>query len=172
MTITNTEGQVLAATYSTDETTASTLPIGTWASQFFRTMARVIVPVAAGDSLKIIGRARVTADMPEPRYTVGISTSLWGYDCDGALSSSGPWWPLDSSTGDNVTPDRHHMPIVLAGFYHVPADWPTGHRLVVVIRSDAASTAARSGDCVTVDKLTRLTVDRWTTPAPASLEGQ
>jgi hypothetical protein len=162
VTTANTEGQILAATYSTDETTAANLPIGTWASQYFRTMARVIVPAAAGDSLKIEGRARVTADMPAPRYTVGISTSFMGYDCDDEQGSSGPWWPLDTSTGDNVTPDRHHMPIVLAGFYQVPADWPTGHRLVVVLRSDAASTAARSGDCVTVDKLTRLTVDRWT----------
>lgn len=155
---------ILAATYSTDETTATTLPIGTWSGQAFRTMARLIAPVNAGDILVMNGRARVTADMPDPRYTVGVSTSLMGYDCDDGLGSSGPWWPLDSSTGDNVDPSRHHMPIVIHGVYQVPDSWPHGHRIVVVLRSDAASTAARSGDFVTVDKLTRLTVDRWTTP--------
>lgn len=159
-------GATLAAVYSTNETTATTLPIGTWAGQAYRTMARLIVPVNPGDVLDIDGRARVTNDAPLPRYTVGVSTGLWGYDCDDGVGSAGPWWLLDTQTGDNVDPARHHMPVSITAVYTVPADWPDGHRLVVVLRCDAASTQARADDALTVDKLTRLTARRWTTPTP------
>lgn len=167
MTIIAATGLTLTGLYSTDETTATTLPIGTWAGQAYRTMARVVVPVAAGDLLDIDGRARVTNDAPDPRYTVGVETGLWGYDCDSGQGSAGPWWLLDRQTGDNVDVPRHHLPISITGAYTVPADWPDGHRLVVVLRCDAASTAARAGDALTVDNLTRLTVRRRTALAPA-----
>jgi hypothetical protein len=164
---TGVEGMALASVCSTNETTATTLPIGSWAGQAYRTIARLIVPVAPGDVLDIDGRARVTNDASEPRYNVGVETGLWGYDVDTELGSSGAWWLLDAQTGDNVTPDRHHLPVAITGVYTVPADWPAGHRLVVVLRCDAESTAARAGDALTVNKLTRLTVRRWTAP-PAS----
>lgn len=157
---TGTQGGPLAL-YSTNTTTATTLPITPWSGQAVRTVARVIVPVSAGQVLDMDGRARFTNDAPLPRYTVGISTALWGYDVDSGLGSAGPWWTLDHSTGDNVTPDRHHIPVTITGVYTVPADWPAGHRITVVLRSDAASTQARDGDAVTADDLTRLTVRVW-----------
>lgn len=163
-TATDTATMAPAAVYSTNETTASTLPVGSWAGQLPRTMARLIVPVAAGDVLDIDGRARVTNDASLPRYPVGVETGLWGYDCDDGYGSDGMWWLLDAQTGDNVTPDRHHLPVAITGVYTVPADWPAGHRLVVVLRCDAESTAARADDALTVNPLTRLTVRRWTTP--------
>jgi hypothetical protein len=159
-----TDGMTVAALYSTNVSTATTLPIGTWSGQEYRTMARVIVPVIAGDMLDCDGRARVTNDAPEPRYTVGVSTALWAYDCDDGLGSSGPWTQIDVSTGDNVDPARHHMPVAITAVYTVPATWPPGHRIVIVLRSDAASTQARANDALTVDPLTRLTVRRWTAP--------
>lgn len=165
MTVTTTEGMTLAAEYSTDETTATTLPITPWAGGAVRTMARVIVPVASGDILSCDARARVTNNAPEPRYTVGVSSSLWAYDCDTALGSAGPWVQIDTSTGDNVDPARHHMPLLTTAVYTVRADWPAGHRIVIVLRSDAASTQARADDALTVDPLTRLTVRRWTAQA-------
>jgi hypothetical protein len=164
MTIITTEGMALAATYSTAETTATTLPVGTHAGSMFRTMARLIVPVTPGDVLDIDGRARVTNDASEPRYTVGVTTGLWGYDVDTEEGSSGPWWLLDQETGDNVDAPRHHLPVAVTAVYTVPPDWPAGHRIVVVLRCDAESTAWRSGDALTVDPRTRLTVRRWTTP--------
>jgi hypothetical protein len=164
MTMTTTEGMTLVAEYSTDETTATTLPITPWAGGAVRTVARVIVPVQAGDVLDCDARARVTNGASEPRYTVGVSSSLWMYDCDSELASAGPWVQIDTSTGDNVDAPRHHMPLLTTAVYTVPADWPDGHRMVIALRSDAASTQARTGDALTVDPLTRLTVRRWTAP--------
>lgn len=163
---TSTGPSVLAGITTTDETTATVLPITPWAGGAVRTMARDIVPVAPGDLLDIDGRARVTNNASLPRYTVGVSTSIWEYDLDDGLGSDGPWTQIDTSTGDNVSPDRHHMPLLTTAVYTVPADWPAGHRIVIVLRSDAASTQARTGDALTVDPLTRLTVRRWANPTP------
>jgi hypothetical protein len=160
----STDGMAPAGLWTTNVSTATTLPITAWSGQALRTMARVIVPVAAGDVLDCDGRARVTNDADEPRYTVGVSTALWAYDLDDGLGSNGLWTQIDVSTGDNVDPPRHHMPVALTAVYTVPPDWPAGHRIVIVLRCDAASTQARTGDCLTVDPLTRLTVRRWTTP--------
>lgn len=167
MTVITTENMILTAEYSTDETKASTLPIMPWAGQAVRTMARVIVPVAAGDVLSCDARARVTNNSPEPRYTVGVSSSLWAYDCDDGLGSDGPWVQIDTSTGDNVDAPRHHMPLLTTAVYTVPTGWPPGHRIVIVLRCDAASTQARANDALTVDPLTRLSVRRWTAPPAA-----
>lgn len=157
-------GLVLADLWSTTDVTATSLPIGLQETAF-RTMLRVEVPCQPGDLLDIVGDARVTLDTPEPRYTTGVSWSLWGYDEDnGVGGSEGPWWLLGTSLGDNVTPDRHHMPLSISRCYQVPATWTPGHRLVVVLRAVAGSTAARAGDAVTVDKLGELTVRRWTAP--------
>lgn len=164
MTITTTEGMAPAAAYSTDEVVATTLPIGTWAGQAYRTMLRVIAPVAAGDVLDVTAWARVTNDAPEPRYTVGVEYGLWQYDVDNGLGTKGLWTLIGPQCGDNVDPTRHHMPLAITAAYQVPADWPAGHRMVVVLRADAASTAARAGDCLTADKLGTLTVRRWTAP--------
>lgn len=168
----STAGMTLTGLYTTNVSTATSLPIGTWAGQYLRTMARVIVDVAPGDVLDIDGRARVTNDAPEPRYTVGVSTALWQYDADNGLGSAGTWTQIDVSTGDNVDPPRHHLPVALTGIYTVPPDWPAGHRMVIVLRSDAASTDARPGDALTADDLTRLTVRRWTPPTPTAMENR
>lgn len=163
MTVTTTEGMTLAALYSTDEVTAVTtgLPVGTWAGQNYRTMLRVVVPVAAGDVLDINGWARCTNNVG---YTVGIEYGLWQYDADNGQGSSGTWTLTGPQCGDNVDPTRHHMPLAIADVYPIPPDWPEGHRIVIVLRADAASTAAQSGDKVTVDPLGTLTVRRWTLP--------
>lgn len=171
MTIINTEGMVLAALYSTNEVAATTLPIGTWAGQAYRTMLRAIVPVAAGDVLDVDGWSRPTNNAALPRYTVGVTYGLWAYDVDNGLGSAGTWWHIGPECGDNVSADRHHLPIALTSVYAVPDDWPAGHRIVIVLRADAASTAARAGDALTADPLGTLTVRRWTTPDPTPQEG-
>lgn len=156
--------------WSTTEVTADTLPIKPWANQAYRTMLRVVVPVEAGDVLDITGRARVTndtgRDRGEPGYNVGVGYHLWGYDVDSGQGSSGPWWRLGERNGDNVDRGRHHMPLHTEDVYRVPADWPTGHRIVVVFRGDAHSTAAVDGDTLTVDDgYGVLTVRRWSEAA-------
>jgi hypothetical protein len=155
----------LAALHATDEVTASTLPVDlpvdTW-----RTMLRLVVPVDAGDVLDVHGWARVTndtgRDRGEPGYTVGVGYHLWAYDADSGQGTAGPWWRISPLKGDNVTRARHHMPLDISTVYQVPADWPAGHRIVVVLRADAHSTAWVKGDTLTVDQsYGHLTVRRW-----------
>lgn len=162
--ITSFEGMTLAGLYSTDEVPATTLPIGLKAGLGYRTLLRVTVPVAAGDVLDIVGRARITNDT-SPGYTVGIGYHLWMYDADNGLGSSGQWTRISSLCGDNVPRDRHHMPLITDTLYTVPADWPTGHRMVIVLRGDAMSTAA-DGQSITVDQAYgQLRVRRYTPAA-------
>ncbi|MEU2143628.1 hypothetical protein ABZ741_04855 [Streptomyces globisporus] len=169
MTICTTEGLVLAGEYGTDEVTASVLPVDlpvdTW-----RTVSRLVVPAVAGDVLSVSARARVTNDTGRSRgtagYTVGVGYHLWAYDCDSGQGSSGPWWRISSLNGDNVDRVRHHMPLHTSTLYRVPDDWPPGHRIVVVLRADAHSTAWVSGDTLTVDQAYgHMQVRRWTHPA-------
>lgn len=154
-------GQVLASIHSTDEVPATSIPLDK-VTDTYRTMLRLIVPVKAGDLLDVYGRARITNDAG---YNSGIGYHLWAYDVDSGQGSSGPWWRISSYNGDNVNPERHHMPLHTSTVYQVPADWPTGHRITVVLRADAHSTAAQTGDTITVDQAYgHLVVRRWTTP--------
>lgn len=159
--ITSASDLTFAGIYATDEVPAKTLPIGTGPGQGYRTLLRVIVPVAPGDVLDVVGRARVTNDTTPPGYTVGVGYHLWAYDCDSGQGTAGPWWRISSWCGDNVARDRHHMPLMVDTVYTVPADWPDGHRMVVVLRGDAMSTKA-DGQSLTVDQdYGQLTVRRY-----------
>jgi len=168
MTVISTEGLILDAEWGTDEITATTLPVDL-STTTWRTMSRIIVPTAAGDVLSVNARARVTNDTGrnrgEPGYTVGVGYHLWMYDCDNGQGTAGPWTRISSYNGDNVSRDRHHMPLHITTTWQVPEGWPDGHRVVVVLRADAHSTAWRSGDTLTVDTAYgHMQVRRWTTP--------
>jgi len=158
MTITTTPaGHQPVSLHSTDEVVATTLPVDlptdTW-----RTMLRIVVPVVPGDVLDVDARARVTNDCG---YVIGVGWHLWAYDTDSGLGSAGPWWRIGPSSGDNVIPQRHHLPLSTTSVYTVPADWPAGHRITIALRADAHSTAWVAGDALTVDPLGVLTVRRW-----------
>jgi hypothetical protein len=168
MTIIAAEALTPAGIYATDEVVPTTIPIDL-ATDTYRTMLRVVVPVAAGDLLDISGWARVTNDTGRNRgdagYTVGVGYHLWMYDVDDGPVSAGDWLRISPLCGDNVTRDRHHMPLAISTTYTVPADWPEGHRMVVVLRADAHSTAWIAGDTLTVDRdYGQLTVRRWAAP--------
>lgn len=152
--------RIPVALHSTDEVVATSLPVDL-STETWRTMLRAVVPVAAADQLDVSAWARVTNDCG---YVIGVGWHLWAYDVDAALGSAGPWWRISLSNGDNVEPKRHHMPLHISTVYEVPADWPAGHRIVVVLRADAHSTAAQSGDVLTVDPLGSLVVRCWSTP--------
>lgn len=150
----------LVDVYRTRDVPATKLPIGTGPGQGYRTLLRVVVPVDAGDELDIVGRARVTNDT-SPGYTVGVGYHLWMYDADNGQGSAGTWTQISSLCGDNVDRVRHHMPLLTDAVYTVPADWPSDHRMVVVLRGDAMSTAA-DGQAITVDQAYgQLTVRRY-----------
>lgn len=164
-------GLELAGIYTTTEVTAqaSDLPVVAASTGAIRTMARIVVPVEAGDVLDLDGRQRVTNDVGPTYYTVGIGYWWDTYDADDGLDSGDPakiWTRIPPVNGQNV--DRsivHHLPLTLvADVYRVPAGWPPGHRMVVCFRANASSTAyaVNSGaDKVTVDNYGVITVRRY-----------
>ena len=152
--IVNTAAQRPAWLGFTDEVCPSFIPIGTAPGGYVTMLRLVCPPCVPGDILDVSGFARITDDAALPRYTVGVGYHGWAYDADdGVTPVRNKVWTLISPTcGDNVTPDRHHMPLVYCFAWQVPATWPSGHRPVIVARADAESTAVRSGDRLTVDK--------------------
>ena len=153
------------ALYSDDATATGTIPVDL-SSNTPKMVRRVVVPVQAGDLLKIDGYSRVTNDCG---YTIGVGYHLWYFDVDdGQPWPHGTWKQIGNSNGDNVDPTRHHMPAHISAAFIVPADWPTGHRMTVVFQVDAHSTAWKSGDTLTVDSYGHLTVEKWSTAAPTA----
>lgn len=132
----------------------------------YRILYRVVMGgVEPGDTLDIDADARVTNDLG---YNIGVGWHLWMYDYNNPLKTNGPWWRISALSGENVTANMHHMPLHLSTLFTMPADWPSGHRPVIVFRADAHSTAWQSGDTLTVDAgYGQLIVRRWATPAPA-----
>lgn len=161
-------GLVLSGMYeSTDVVTGSGLPI-TLTGCSYRTILRTQVPAQPGDALDVTANARTTDDASEPRYNTGVTWNLAYYDVDNGLGSGGTWYGLGTSEGENITPDSHHLAMSIDRTLLIPSTWVPGHRIAVVLRACAESTAARSGDAVTVDPLGELVVLRWTTPAAAA----
>lgn len=139
---------VLSNIYATTDVPAATLPVDL-ATNTFRTMLRQVVPVNAGDMLDVGAFARVTNDCG---YTIGVGWHLAAYDVDNPPATPAEWLKISPSLGDNVTKDRHHMPLHIGVAYTIPADWPVGHRITILLRADAHSTAAVPGDTLTVDQ--------------------
>lgn len=154
------ETQRPVALYADDAVVASSIPVDLSPDTPVRTM-RVVVPVQAGDVLDVTAEGRITNDVG---YNVGVGSRLQWYDVDDGIAWPHAWpWPqIGTPTGDNVPPQRHHMPLTLTRVYQVPADWPDGHRMVINLMVDAHSTAWKSGDTLTVDGYGQLVVRRWT----------
>ena len=169
---------VLKGEYSNDTITPGvTLPVD-GVTDTERTVVTRVLPVDPGDVLDIDVRSRVTNDTGKSRsqagYTVGVGARLYVYDHDPEPGPDGTvptasereWTKIGPSWGDNVSRDRHHLPIHITAHWQVPADWPVGHRIVVVLRLDAHSTAAVAGDVLPVDPgYTLLKVSRKGLPA-------
>ena len=156
---------------STREVVPSTLPVDL-PTDTYREAMRIVVPAAAGDRLDITAMARVTNDCG---YTVGVGWHLWWYDCDPEPDANGIVPPtatrtrvkISPSMGDNVPASRHHLPLHISSLYTVPDTWPEGHRMVVLLRVDAHSTAWQAGDTLTFDKAyAELIVRRWAKTSP------
>lgn len=159
----NVNACTLASLHTTSEVTAlGGVAITSAAGVGYATMLRAVCDVQAGDVLDVEARCRVTN---QTSYTVGVGYHLWCYDADDGITpvSAKPWQLIGRLNGDNVTarPRRHHMPCHLHDVWEVPADWPAGHRPVVVMRVDAHSTAAQPGDELVVDDYGVLTVRVW-----------
>ena len=111
------------------------LAVTSTAGKGFEIVLRTAAPVDAGDTLDVSAYFRVTNELPA---NVGVGGHLWAYDLDGDVSDQ---WRIGPSNGDNVDRQRHHMPVALQTVYSVPQDWPAGHRMAVVLKADAHSTA-------------------------------
>ena len=102
----------------------------------FTDMLTTDVDVNPGDTLDVSSYFRVTNDLVK---TVGVGAHLWAFNADQPGSTP---FRISPSTGDNVDPARHHMPIVLQTVYVVPDDWPPGDAMTIVFKADAHSTTA------------------------------
>jgi hypothetical protein len=136
---------------STNEVVPSVINIASAPGGYVTMLRLVCCPSSPGDIFKVSGFGRVTNDASEPRYNVGVGYHGWLYDVDDGLAVH-PWTRVSPYCGDNVTPDRHHMPLMYDFAFQLPATWIEGHRPVVALRADAESTARRAGDQLTVDQ--------------------
>jgi hypothetical protein len=147
---------------TTVERVGTSVSIGTVSGDQKRVLYWLVVPVVAGQVLRVQGRARVTNDVAAARrYTTGFGYWLDSYDYnDGAEYADKVWTRIGPLYGDNVTADRHHMPCDIFDDYEIPAAWPSGHRMKVAMRGDAASSSVdrQDGDVLTVDDYGRLSV--------------
>ncbi|MEH0442435.1 hypothetical protein QA811_01870 [Streptomyces sp. B21-102] len=148
------------------ETTAIPVDLS---SSSYRTLYRIVLGGAdPGDVLDIDADARVTNNCG---YNIGVAWHLWIYSYTNPLKTNGPWWRISAFSGENVTPDMHHMPLHISTLYRMPADWPPGDRPVIVMRADAHSTAWNSnggGDTLDVDAgYGQLIVRQWKLPIAA-----
>ena len=170
-----TGGQQLASVMATDpfQSPAAPLLLGALEtnaipvdlpSNTYRTLYRVVLGgVEPGDYLDVDADARVTNNCG---YNIGVGWHLWMYSYTNPLKTQGPWWRISAFSGENVTPDMHHIPLHISTLYRMPADWPSGHRPVIVLRADAHSTAWQPGDTLDVDAgYGQLIVRRYTAPS-------
>jgi len=169
----NTESMIGPMSYGSDENVALTsgIPVDL-ATNTFRWLYRDVVPCKAGDIFRIHGEARVTNDVGRElgqfRYTVGVGWSLWYYDVDdtSGVPAAQRTYQIGTPMGDNVTVDRHHMPLCITRRFKAPTNWIDGHRIVFIMRADAHSTAWAKNDDndkLTVDNYGSLDILRWTT---------
>lgn len=150
---------------ATDESTTETLPVATNAYSN-RTVLRVPILVAAGDVLDVTGQMQITNDTGR---VIGTGLHLYVYDVDLVPAipvADREWTEIAPLTADNCPPDRHHMPLATSAVWLVPADWPDGHRAMVVMQAAAFRSSAQSGETVRVDQVyDLLTVRRYTPTA-------
>lgn len=146
----------------TDEPAATSLPVATSSTR--RTVLRAAVPVAPGDLLDVTARAQVTNDTGK---NIGVGWHLWVYDVDmqPVVPPLSAWTRIAPWTADNVDPTRHHMPLITDAVWTVPADWPEGHRAMVVFQAAAFRTTPIAGETVRVDQdYCLLAIRRLTAP--------
>lgn len=174
MTAISSTGLELVRVQSDDQLMSPTIPVDLSTETPKRLYRLVTGPLMPSDLLDIDADARVTNDCGRSggtRYTIGVGWHLWAYSYTDPLRDKGPWWRISHFMGDNVDPTRHHMPLHISRLYQVPADWPAGDRMVIVLQADAHSTqwAANGGtDQLTADDgYGQIIVRHWAAPAAA-----
>lgn len=155
-------GRVIIDAWWDDEQVAGELPLDL-ATNTWRTLLRLAIPVLAGDALDIYADGKVTNDTG---IVTGIGYHLWSYD---ASAESGPardatWRMIGDSLGENVTPPGHHLVLNISRMLVIPHDWPVGHSVGIAFRADAHSTGwlgNTTGKGITVDPHGILKVWQW-----------
>lgn len=147
------ENPIVLGTYYTDEVPATKLEINDGDPDLYAVMLRKVLPVDAGDYLKVHAFGRWTNDTGQ---VTGIGWHIWLYDVDDGLGASGPSWRrISPLNGENILPNgsMHHMPGQSFCMYRIPDDWIPGHRATVVFRASAhRTTNLIPTQYITVDK--------------------
>jgi len=131
-------------------------------------LLRTWVTANPGDALEVTARAQITNDTGK---IIGVGHALWAYDVDLApeipvAQQPETWTQMAPHLAENCTPDRHHMPLEMDAWWTVPADWPPGHRVMVLYRAAAFRTTPAPGETVRVDEgYGQLVIKRYV-PAP------
>ena len=152
--------------FSTTEVPAATtgLPVSSWAGNVanWRTMSRIVLPTIDElfmfSTMVVHARGRVTNDVG---YNVGVGYHLWMYDANGSetFKQRKNWRKISPSNGDNVNPQRHHMPLHQSAVFDMRSIVNPDYRPVVAFQADAHSTAAKKGNKLKVDNLGLLIVE-------------
>lgn len=110
--------------------------------------------VSPGDALIVTGEMNLTNNtgrsltapyaVTGSRYAVGVAASLWVYDANAPVADRPATWIRLGTSGENVTPDGHHIEQGLTRPYRVPDTWDPTHQMGIVLRVDVHSTAAGS----------------------------
>ena len=153
LTIYDIENPVTLGFYYTDEVTATKLQINSGDPDLYATMLRKVLPVCAGDHLKVHAFGRWTNDTGQ---VTGIGWHPWIYNVDaGEGATPEVWRRIGPLNGENILPNgsMHHMPGQTFCMYRIPDDWPPGDRAVVVFRASAhRTTNLTPTQYITVDK--------------------
>jgi hypothetical protein len=143
----------------------TTIPVDLPSDTYKHLYRLVLGGVDPGDYLDISADARVTNNCG---YNIGVGWHLWMYSYKNRADPDNPWWRISAYSGENVTPDMHHMPLHISTLYQMPDTWPPGDRPVVALRADAHSTAWKAGNTLNVDAgYGQLIVRHWTAPTAA-----
>lgn len=155
----NSTGRTLKDFWSSTRILPSKLPLDLSPSTWINIINCVVgLPdqIKAGDQMVVRAWCRYTNDTG---IGAGVGCHIWYYDYNVPVEDR-VWYRVVPSCGDNVEPKRHHLPLSIEVDFELPADWPEGHRVVVVLRADAHSSIAQPGMALSVE-YGLLHIDRW-----------
>lgn len=126
---------------------ATYLPITNGNQQWRMIYRTVTPPLYPGDCVQaqaligVLNETHKDGSGPSNGINVGVGANMQFKDVDG----DNTYYKIGRSTGDNVDPKRHHLPLKTLATYVVPDTWVPGNRGAIKVQANAHSTATYSG---------------------------